>query len=240
MDHLPFKQFMEHVESPLPLTEVCSILNTSSYHCVFIKNEQSNYLYANDNFLHLMGLQHLKQLQQMNILELSQRTQDAKLYRDLDASVLKEGNALAVSETVMPAQNKPIIKTMTGSLYPLYSKNNRSNFVLGIVKPNTSLLKLDWNTVFQLTPAELKSLLVKRRYTIYLPSGLIGLSKMEILTLVELLKGQHAGEISKSLSLKQTTIESYLAHIKNKFGVSNKSELLKLVMKNNLLEQVII
>lgn len=240
MNYLPFSEFMEQIELSMPLMELASILNAPSYHCVSIKNEQSNYLYANDNFLHLMGLQHMKQLRQLSDIELSQNKEDAKLYRDLDCRVLEEKKTIQVSETLMPKCNQPIIKTMTGALHPLAHKDRAPAFVLCIVTPQSQLLRLDWETVFKLTPAELRNLLVKRRYTIHLPFGPIILSKMEILTLVELLKGQQAREMAVSLCLKQTTVESYLSNIKNKCGVSNKSELLQLVISSNFLKQIIL
>jgi DNA-binding NarL/FixJ family response regulator len=63
---------------------------------------------------------------------------------------------------------------------------------------------------------------------------------MEIRTLIELVKGKHAGEIANELKLKQTTIESYLINIKNKLAVNNKSELIQLTLREEILQQVII
>ena len=63
---------------------------------------------------------------------------------------------------------------------------------------------------------------------------------MEIRTIIQLLKGAHAGEIAKELHIKQTTVESYLIHIKNKLAVSNKSELINRIISEKLLEQIII
>lgn len=104
---------------------------------------------------------------------------------------------------------------------------------------NTVLSKLDWNAIFQLSNLQLDTLLNKPRYQIKLDIGQVTLSKMEIKTLVQLLRGKHAGEIAKFFQLKQTTVESYLSNIKNKLGVRLKSELIQRVINNQLLQQVI-
>ncbi|MCH9757405.1 MAG: helix-turn-helix transcriptional regulator [Gammaproteobacteria bacterium] len=231
---------MGKLKTPVNLNELFTLLNTTSYQCLFLKNSQSNYLYANLNFIQLMGLNTLHQLRSSTDLELSSNVKDAKMYRDLDCCVLEESEALTVSETITPKRNQPIVKTMQGKLYPLFTEDGRANYILGVVAPESKLLRLDWDQVFQLSPDMLRSLLVKRSYAIQLPFGDISLSKMEILTLIELLKGQHAGEISEALQLKQTTIESYLMNIKNKLGVSTKSELIHIVTRNNVLQQIML
>ena len=125
---------------------------------------------------------------------------------------------------------------MQGKLYPLFSKKDKPNFVLGIVTPESKLLKLDFDTLFNLTQQELNELLIKRSYNIMLSTGPISLSKMEIRTIVQLLKGAHAGEIAKALDLQQTTVESYLLNIRNKLGVDNKSELIDRIISKKILQ----
>ncbi len=101
-----------------------------------------------------------------------------------------------------------------------------------------SLDKLDWNTLFQLSTQQLDALLIKTRYPIQLDIGHISLSRMEIKTLVQLLKGQHAAEIATTLQIKKSTVESYLANVKNKLGVRLKSELVHRVIHSHLLQQI--
>ncbi len=97
---------------------------------------------------------------------------------------------------------------------------------------------LDWSTLFQLSIQQLDILLIKTRYAIQLDFGTINLSRMEIKTLVQLLKGQHAAEIAATLQIKKSTVESYLANIKNKLGVRLKSELIYRVISTQLLQQI--
>ncbi|MDP3705348.1 MAG: LuxR C-terminal-related transcriptional regulator [Legionellaceae bacterium] len=240
MDSFPFHEFIQHMHAPIPLGELLQSFTQTAYQCVFVKNEQSRYLYANQNFIQLMGLKNLQQLRNSSDHELSADVREAKKYHELDRCILEECRTLEVKETVAPKNNHPIVKIMQGTLYPLLSDNGHTGCVLGIVSPESKLLKLDWDSVFQLTPLEMRALLVKRSFELELPWGLVSLSRMEILTLVQLLKGQHAGEIAEALNLRQTTVESYLMNIRNKLGVNQRSELMQVVTKHNLLQQVII
>jgi DNA-binding CsgD family transcriptional regulator len=232
--------FMQTVEAPINLAELFKLINSSQNTCVFIKNEHSSYRFANNNYVQFMGLKNINQLRTLNDYDISKNKNDADLYRELDQHTLEEGKPLAVSETISPNFNQPIAKTMQGHLYPLYTSKGQSNYVLGIVIPECRLLKLDFDTIFKLSQQELNEQLIKRSYTINLNLGSINLSKMEIRTLVQLLKGAHAGEIAQQLSLKQTTVESYLANIKYKLGVYSKGELINLIVREKLLEQIII
>ncbi len=232
--------FLQTVEASFNLGELIELFNTQSHHCIFIKNEHSTYHYGNDNSIQLMGLKNLEHLRSLNDYDMSKNKKDADLYREYDRFILEESKTLTVSETLSPKYNRPIVKTMQGKLYPLHLKSERANYILGVITPESKLLKLDFDTLFNLSQQELSELLIKRSYTINLPSESITLSKMEIRTLVQLLKGSHAGEIAKELQIKQTTAESYLLNIKNKLAVNSKSELINLVIGEKLLQQIIL
>lgn len=230
----------EEVQFPMEAQDLIQLVNASSHHCLFIKNQYSNYCYANNNYIQLMGLDNLKQLQQLSDHDLSKDTKDADKYRQLDCYVLEENKPLAVSEVITPNYNQPILKTMEGKLYPLTSEQSGARYVLGVVAPESKLLKLDFDTLFKINQQELRSLLKKQRYNLKLSFGTATLSRMEIQTLVQLLRGAHAGEIAQALSIKQTTVESYLTNIRNKLFVHNKSELLNLIINEKILEQIIL
>lgn len=241
MNNTSFYELMQGMHSPFTLEELFCLMTQTPYQCVFVKDEHSRYLYANPNFIQLMGLKNLQQLRQSSDQELSTSAQDAQKYRELDCCILEESHAIPVKEQIAPKKNQPILKTMQGKLYPLSSDNKKyKGYVLGVVAPESQLLKLDWDTMFQLTSDELSALLVKRSFVLSLPWGNVALSKREIMTLIQLLKGQHAGEIADTLMLKQTTIESYLTSIKNKLGVNQKSELIHLITKHQILQQIVI
>src|SRR3990167_10847942 len=214
--------FLKTVESPINIGEFIELLSSSRYQCVFLKNEKGEYFYANDNYTQLMGLENLSQLRRLSDKDLSKNKRDADKYRDLDHYILEKAEPLSVCESIAPSHNQPIVKTMQGKLYPLFSKGEKTNYVLGVVSPESKVLKLDFDTLFKLTQEDLNELLIKRSYTIKLGSSSIQLSKMEIKTLLPLLKGAQAGDIAKELLIKQTTAESYLINIKNKLAVNNK------------------
>lgn len=237
---MKLQHFLQTVDSPFGLSDIAIYLNHAPRCCFFIKDECSRYLFANQNFINLMGFKKMQQLQQFTDEELSIHQNDAKRYQDHDAYVMEEGFVLDVSETLSPRHNQPIVKTLEGKLFPLFSQNRKARYIMGMVTPQNQLLRLDWDTVFQLSALELDQLLVKRSYLVELEIGQVSLAKMEIKTLIQLLNGRHAGEIAELLHIKQTTVESYIVNIKNKLGLSLKSELIQYVTRHRLLQQIII
>ena len=233
-------QLLQNTESSINFETIIDLFASPSPPCLFIKNEHAAYCYANDNFIQLMGLKHLNQLRRLNDFDLSTNKRDAEIYRDHDRYLLTHHEKLSVKEIIYPSQNQPIVKTMQGNLYPIFSRDTNKSYILGIVSPECKLLKLDFNTLFELTQDELEMLLIRKRYTLNLGIGKVILSKMEIRTLIELFKGAHAGEIAKGLNVKQSTIESYLVNIKNKLAVNTKLELINCIISEKLFEQVMI
>lgn len=239
MPHSDLIAFMHSIHLPLKLEEILKIMKSSQTTCIIIKNEHSVYQYANDNFVKLMGLDNLHQLKQYSDFDLNKNKQDAHKYQELDRYVIEEEKTLAVCETLSPSYNPSIIKTMQGKIYPIFGENGRAQYVLTVVSPTSNLLKLDWDTMFTLTIKELDEIL-KRQYIIKLTIGSVVLSKRDIQTLIQLLKGSNAGEIASMLGLKQTTVESYLVNIKKKLEVSSRSELINLVIREQLLQKIIL
>lgn len=225
--------------SPMNLGELLRVVDTSNHQCLFIKNAQSNYLHANDNFLNLVGLDNVSQLRQVTDTELFATNQQVNRYKELINWVVEEKKFLNVQEIVSPTHNPSFSMRMPGKLYPLFAESGNVQFVMGIILPETKLLKLDWDTVFNLTTKELGGLL-KRKYTIKLSMGELVLSKREIQVLIQLLKGSNAGETASVLGVKQATVESYLVNIRNKLNVGSRSELINLVIREQLLPKIII
>lgn len=186
-----------------------------------------------------MGLNKLKQLINYSDFELSQNKEDAIKYRQLDTEVLDTRVKCSVHEVITPKLNQPIIKTMTGALYPLFS-GNKLLYIMGVVTPADKLIKLDFETVFKLSIEQLDTFLVKPKYKIYYQSLAFNFSRMEIRILFLLLKSKNANEMACCLALKQTTVESYISNIKNKIGISRKSEMIDFVIAANLFSQILI
>jgi DNA-binding CsgD family transcriptional regulator len=119
-----------------------------------------------------------------------------------------------------------------------FLQNSQALLTPPLSVPELTSFSLDWNTLFELSLSQLDQWLVRQRYPIQLGAMPLTLSRMEIKTLVQLLKGQHSGEIAVALNIKQTTVESYLSNLKNKLGVNLKSELIQTVIHHQLLQQI--
>lgn len=122
---------------------------------------------------------------------------------------------------------------------PYYPPTNLPNYTLLPLNTSKSTFgKLDWNSIFELPMTQLDKLLTRPRYRIELDMRQFTLSRMEIKTLLQLLRGKYASEIALSLNIKQSTAESYLLNIKNKLDVNHKSELIQRVINSQLLQQI--
>lgn len=233
-----FGEFAQKIESPVSLVDLIGALESSQNQYIFIKDTQHHYHYANENFIQLLGLENINQLRRISDFDLYKTKREADIYHSLQDCVVDTSAPLPVCEQVAPINNAPIVKTMEGSLYPLYSNHATAQFVMGIVTPQTRVFKLNWETIFNLNIRQIDALLVKRSYPIKLAANQLVLSKMEIKTLIQLLRGGRSGDIAMSLNIKKSTVESYLNTIKNKLGVSHRSELIGLLIDSKLLEQV--
>lgn len=85
---------------------------------------------------------------------------------------------------------------------------------------------------------ELSCSLTQRSYLLIYKQFTFQLSRREIEVIIAIVRGWHAGEISQKLKIKQSSVESYIQSIKDKLGVNLKSELISLILENNLLSQV--
>ena len=224
--------FMDTINGSLSASCRSDILNQAPDQFIFIKDIYSNYLYANDNYIRLLGLKNLKQLKGLTDSDLYKNKQNLKIYRDLDCFVLEEGKPLGVKETIAPKYNSTIIHALKGKLYPIVAENGRTNHVFGIVAPEFK--------IFNLTASEFDSLIPKSSYVIKLHFGSVVLSKMDIKILVQLLRGSSADDFAQALQINNTMIASYISSIKNKFGVNNHSELISLVISENILHKIIL
>ncbi|MBA2711420.1 MAG: helix-turn-helix transcriptional regulator [Tatlockia sp.] len=234
-----FSEYLRSTSSPLNLHELCELFSEDKPKYLFIKNIKSQYEYANNAFFSLMGFKFLSDLVRKSDAELYDDKFKIKQYRHDDSYVLEEEKPLILLNEVNPKNNSSIITTMEGKLYPLAIYSDKPDYVLGIVSSSTHIRQLDWDTLFNLTTAELDELLTRKSYSISLQWGKTALSKREIQVLFELIHGYHAGQIAVRLCLKQSTVESYLVNIKNKLYLNTKSELISFVISSKLFHQIL-
>lgn len=224
---------------PLSLSDLIGVIEDHKTNYIFIKNRSSIYQHCNDNFLKLMGVSTRQQLINHDDYALCSEKQKVLMYQDHDQQAFAEEKPLIVNGAINPIRNH-LTKEMKGTLYPIYHKQDKPEYVLGIFQSITRIVCLNWDTIFKLHNDELDQLLIHNRYKVTIAQQVLTLSKREIQLIINLVKGLHAGEISEELDIKQTTVESYLVNLKNKLGVNTRRQIIDVSTSNNLLEQIII
>ncbi|MBA3537129.1 MAG: helix-turn-helix transcriptional regulator [Tatlockia sp.] len=232
-------EYFASSSSPINLQELCNLFSENKTQYLFIKNRQSEYQYANSAFFSLLGLKQLTHLVGKSDFQLYDDKIKIQQYRGDDSFVFEEEKPLTLLNDLNPKNNSSIIITMEGKLYPLSIHSEKPDYVLGIVSSSANIRQLDWDTLFNLTTAELNELLTRKSYAITFGWGKTVLSKRELQVLFELIHGYHAGQIAQRLFLKQTTVESYLVNIKNKLYLNTKSELISFVISSKLFHQIL-
>ncbi len=225
----------------LPQGHLLDLLSIKSDQFIFIKDSQTRYHYVNLNFAELMGFASDRSILGKTDQMLCRDKQKTKAYKELDEIIFDTAKVLEVSEIVKPIANQRITKQMAGQLYPVfYNDKVQPTFVLGIVGAVRTSLKLSLESALSLTTLELGNLLTRRSYPVTTKHYACTISKRELQCLIETLKGKHAGEVGESLNLKQTTVETYLDNLKNKFGAINKSSLINSILKEKVIQQIVL
>ena len=224
----------------IPQNDFLSLLSEQESF-VFIKNNLSQYQYANQLFLDLMGLDTVQKLFNQTDYEFCRDKARVKIYLQHDEEVLETEKILSVNEEILPQKHKLLIKQVTGKIYPVFSEDSSKPVaVMGIVKPHYLPFKLTLETAVGMSAAQMNDNFIKRSYDVVVFNKKITLSKREVQCIIELLKGKTAGEIAHTFKLKQSTIEFYLENIKNKLGATSKSSLIMTVFSQKIIQQIIL
>lgn len=233
--------FLQHNATfNIPTKALSMLLNPAKDAFIFVKDHNSHFLYGNPAFIELMGLKCASDLTGRTDAELTRDQTKVQRYREDDAIVREEERELTISETVLPRYHSHLTQHLTGQLFPLYQHKSTPVATLGICRTSYHPFKLSIDILFSMTPTEIHQWLRKPSYPICVNKNPITISRRELQCVLELIKGKHAGEIAAALCLKQTTVESYLINLKNKLGVSLKSDLIQIIFKEKILEQVIL
>lgn len=224
----------------LPQEALKALITAGNDKFVFIKSALSVYQYANPLFLNMMGLNSLDDIRNQTDADLCRDKQKARVYVQDDEKVIDLEKPAIICEEVIPKHNPVFQEILTGTLYPLHTGEGVPSAVLGICGYQRVVKKLTIELSLMMTTAELDYVLTKPRYIINVFNRKISLSKREIQCLIELIKGNRAGETALLLSLKQTTIESYINNLKNKLGATSKSSLINTVLAQEIIQQIVI
>lgn len=224
----------------LPEEALNALISAGNDKFIFIKSALSVFQYANPLFINMMGLNNLDEIRNQTDVDLCRDKQKARIYVQDDERVIDTEKPAVICEEVIPKHNPAFQEILTGTLYPLHTGKSAPSAVLGICGYQRVVKKLTIELSLMLNTVELDYLLTKTRYIINAFNRKISLSKREVQCLIELIKGNHAGETASLLSLKQTTIESYISNLKNKLGATSKSSLINTVLTQNIIQQIVI
>ncbi|MGQ3891930.1 LuxR C-terminal-related transcriptional regulator [Legionella sp. CNM-4043-24] len=239
MKNSPLTGILEKRIIQLPGEVMLSLLSDNTPDFITIKNQSYAYEYVNQNHASLFGYKKNTEMFNRKDSDFCRDKSKVKIYTDLDDQVFDTGLPNVVCEEVYPERNK-ITRLVSGTLYPIMNESAKTIAVLGVFRLAHGLWQLNIDLLVSLSAQELDSLLVKRSYSIRAHNQDVSLSKREIQCLAGLLKGQHAGEIAGDLNLQQSTIESYLDHLKNKLGVFSKSALINTVFEQKIIQQLLL
>lgn len=231
---------LKTVLEQLPSHEIGTLLNPDPLLCMAIKSQDEGYLYANQNFLKLMGYTNLNDFMHLYDRDLYSDKKLLNMYRDHDEAVYAHDEPLVVQGEIAPDRQNKLIKTMEGMLYPLHINGSKPDAVLLLHKPSNGVVNLSAALLLNTSSERLAGCLTNNSYPVQYKNLTISLARMEILCFAELLKGKSAPKIAETLGLKSLTVESYLTNLRDKCGVGNKSELVKFFIDSNILESIVV
>lgn len=233
-------KYLKALQEQLPSHEMQALLNPDPLLCMAIKTKDHGYIYANNNHLKLMGFSGLSGILHKTDADLYADQNAIKVYQQDDEYIYSTDKSIHIEGNINPINHNNLNKTMIGAMHPLHIDASRPDAVLVITKPKNKMITLSIEHLLKTESQELQTNLTHRSYKIKYNQLNISLARMELLCLAELLKGKSATDISKELSIKQLTVESYLSNLKNKCGVGKKSELIHFFNCNNLLENIVV
>jgi len=231
---------LKTVIEQLPSGELQTLLNPDPLLCMAIKTKDQGYVYANQNFLKLMGFTDLKNFMHMRDEDLCSDQARLKVYRELDETVYCEDKPLWVQAEVAPDRQNKLVKSMEGTIYPLHVDCSTPDAVLFMHKPSNEMITLSLGILLNVSADKLARCLTKNSYPVQYKDLTISLARMEILCFAELLKGKSASKTAETLGLKSLTVESYLTNLRDKCSVGTKRDLVQFFIDHNLLEGILV
>ena len=234
------EKYLSALKEQLPTNDFQAILDPNPLLCMAIKTKDSGYVYANQNHLKLMGFSDLHQFLNKKDNELYLDTAAIKTYQADDDYIYETVKPLNIQGEISPKNHLKLKKSMSGVMHPLCVHSDNPDAVVVITKPVNQVINLNLEILFAMHLETLKKNLEHNSYAVKSDYLNFTLARMEILCFAEVLKGKNAAEISESLSIKQSTVESYLSNLRNKCGTGKKSELIQFFIDNQVLESIVI
>jgi len=234
------EKYLRALQDQLPNEEVVRLLEPKPSLCIAIKTHAKGYVYANHNYLKLMGYSSLNEFLHKTDADLYTDKKVLQFVKNDDEQVFDLEKPLRLEGDIRPVRHPKLVKSMEGMAYPLLFDASRPEALVTMCEPKNKLIALTSECLLMMATEQLQNLLVRSSYPIVTSSKSIRLARMEILAFAEILKGKHAGEISDQLKIKQVTVEAYLSNLKNKCGVGKKSDLTQYLVNNKIFEKIIV
>lgn len=233
-------KYLIALREQLPHQEIERFLQPNPNLCLAIKTPAKGYVYANQQYLTLMGYSSLNELLYKKDSDLYTDKHVIKFVKEDDEQVLDSDKPIHLEGDIKPVRHPKLVKSMEGTAYPLHVDCSRPDAVVVVTEPKNKHITLTAESLLTMSTEQLQHLLVRSTYLIQTKSGSIRLARMEILSFAEILKGKHAGEIADQLNLRQVTVESYLSNLKSKCGVGKKSDLTQYLISNKIIEKIVV
>lgn len=188
------------------------------------KDSHSYYQYCNVNYANLSGYRLVTDLIGKNDYDLACH-EFADLYIHCDSYVMKNKTWSGIE----------MIKTATDQLLPIYTKKTpvvEKNIVQGILV-QFQILNHCTDAIFK----HIKDMPLKIKNTLCKPSlqqNVFRLTPRELQCLYYLVKGMSCKQIAAALCISKRTVECHVNHLKEKFGVSSKNDLIRASFEENI------
>lgn len=233
-------KYLIALQNQLPNHEIERFLTLNPSLCLAIKTPSKGYVWANHNYLTLMGFSSLNEMLHKTDTDLYTDKAVINFVKNDDEQVLDTELPIALEGDIKPARHPKLIKSMVGMAYPLQTGRTRPDAIAVLTHPKNNFIALSAEYLLLLNNDQLKTLLVRSSYPCQTSTGSIRLARMEILAFAGILKGKHAGEIADELGIKQVSVEGYLANLKNKCGVGKKSDLAHYLISQKIIEKIVV
>ncbi len=189
------------------------------------KDAELNYLGANRNLIHSMGLNDPHQLIGINDQQLLiDEPHLSEFFIQQDLSVLA-GNTIEILHTLDKDNNTYLLQKS-----PLRDEDNTIAGIILLCTPFSAA-----NLFSQIKQIDQKYYSLQKDHMHYMVDenhNPIGLSTRELECLFLQIRGKTAKEIAEILKLSKRTVEYYIDNMKTKFGCFNKAELLTAAMSH--------
>lgn len=210
---------------------VHKILNQRSNELIFVKDHNSNYLEANENFLNHFGIENVEQLREINDYDLPAASLAEKYIHD-DQDALQLGEIQVIEPTLRHDGGLIIMLTHK---YSFYDNATQRQGIVGIARVihDINIKKfLDLAYKNDLKNFKVSDSLFEVKVNQHVKKLL---TKRELDVLYYLLHGSSQKQIADKLNLSVRTVEDHVDHVKTKLNCFNKNQLFEFALHHGLM-----